>query len=402
MVSGREEALFPNVPDWLTEKVRELRDTDRGRLYYRAAGWTIAWYLRKDIQARDVDDFFEPPGEAPTSGNDPLWQQHVNRAIDVAETLFQLRSSPGFEEQRKRLTTRPLRSTYFEMLAAKQFLKAGFQISARPEVGRLGDDFDFTATAGDVLVNVEVTALTGKQPSDATVLNALREKRRQLPTDAPAVVYCVIPENWQRQAPPNWDDFLQKIVSQFFRDTKRVNVVVFWMEEHIIIAGGRGAALTVVRKPYVNQNARHAMDVSLFFSGQRSEPLREALATADADGLRALEAASRNSEFFRWVDHLNPSASRRGAFTLACIMALLVIAMWFISAAGAEPSSSRSFYDRNGSFAGSSVTRGNATSFTDRNGRFDGTAIRNSDGTTSLYDRNGHFTGSVTNTTPRR
>jgi hypothetical protein len=44
--------------------------------------------------------------------------------------------------------------------------------------------------------------------------------------------------------------------------------VVFWMEEHIIVAGGRGAALTVVRKPYVNQNARHAMDVSLFFSGQ--------------------------------------------------------------------------------------------------------------------------------------
>jgi hypothetical protein len=63
---------------------------------------------------------------------------------------------------------------------------------------------------------------------------------------------------------------------------------------------------------------------------------------------------------------------------------------------------SRSFYDRNGSFAGSSVTRGNSTSFTDRNGRFDGAAIRNSDGTTSFYDKSGHFTGSVTNTTPRR
>jgi hypothetical protein len=67
----------------------------------------------------------------------------------------------------------------------------------------------------------------------------------------------------------------------------------------------------------------------------------------------------------------------------------------------AEPSSSRSFCDRNGSFAGSSATRGNSTSFTGRNGRFDGTAIRNSDGTSSLYDRSGHFTGSVTNTTPR-
>jgi hypothetical protein len=70
--------------------------------------------------------------------------------------------------------------------------------------------------------------------------------------------------------------------------------------------------------------------------------------------------------------------------------------------AGAEPSTSRSFYDRNGSFAGSSSTHGNSTSFTDRNGRFDGTSIKNSDGTTSVYDRNGHFVGSSTNTGERK
>ncbi len=82
------------------------------------------------------------------------------------------------------------------------------------------------------------------------------------------------------------------------------------------------------------------------------------------------------------------------------LASLLIVAT--ATAALAEPSTSRSFYDRNGSFSGSSLTRGNSTSFTDRNGRFDGTAIRNSDGTTSFYDRNGHFTGSVINTTPRR
>jgi hypothetical protein len=75
--------------------------------------------------------------------------------------------------------------------------------------------------------------------------------------------------------------------------------------------------------------------------------------------------------------------------------------MWMASAL-AEPATSRSFYDPNGSFAGSSVTRGNSTSFTDRNGRFDGSAIKNSDGTTSYYDARGRFTGSSTDTTPRR
>jgi hypothetical protein len=85
---------------------------------------------------------------------------------------------------------------------------------------------------------------------------------------------------------------------------------------------------------------------------------------------------------------------------MSILASLLFVAV--ATAAIAEPSSSRSFYDRNGSFAGSSVTRGNSTSFTDRNGRFDGSAIKNSDGTTSFYDRNGHFTGSSINTTPRR
>jgi Holliday junction resolvase-like predicted endonuclease len=215
---------------------RKIHSPDRETIYYAAAGWTIAWYLRKDIQSPDVDGFFDATGEVPVSGNDTRWQQHVNRAILVAETLFLLRSSPGFEEQRKRLVERPLRSAFFEMLAAKQFLKAGFQISARPELNRRGEDFDFTARrAGDMVVNVEVTALTGKEPSQATVLNALRNKRRQLPKSAPGIVYCVIPESWS-DAAINWDDYLQSIADRFFRDTTTVNVVVFWMEHSLAAA----------------------------------------------------------------------------------------------------------------------------------------------------------------------
>ena len=62
----------------------------------------------------------------------------------------------------------------------------------------------------------------------------------------------------------------------------------------------------------------------------------------------------------------------------------------------------RSFYDRNGSFAGSSIDHGKDASFYDRDGKFSGTAIRNSDGTTSFYDKSGHFTGSSIDTTQRK
>ena len=111
-----------------------------------------------------------------------------------AETLFLLRSSPAFAELRKRLEKRALRSSFFEMLAAKQFLKAGFEIDARHPTGVRGQDFDFVATRDNKALNVEVTALQANEFSETTILNALRNKRKQLPADAPAVICCAIPE----------------------------------------------------------------------------------------------------------------------------------------------------------------------------------------------------------------
>jgi hypothetical protein len=75
---------------------------------------------------------------------------------------------------------------------------------------------------------------------------------------------------------------------------------------------------------------------------------------------------------------------------------LLLIAVLVLCAGAASAEPSRSFYDARGSFAGSSVTRGNSTSVYDRRGRFDGSAIRNSNGTRSFYDGRGRFTGSST------
>ena len=69
------------------------------------------------------------------------------------------------------------------------------------------------------------------------------------------------------------------------------------------------------------------------------------------------------------------------------------------AAASAQSTTTRSFYNERGSFAGSSATRGNLTSFSDGHGRFSGSSIRHGS-STSYYDRNRHYTGSVTNTTP--
>src|SRR5262249_51433660 len=85
------------------------------------------------------------------------------------------------------------------------------------------------------------------------------------------------------------------------------------------------------------------------------------------------------------------------------IRTLALAALLLAASESAAQDQRRSFYDRNGSFAGSSTTYNNGrnSSFYDRDGSFAGSAIQHGN-STSFYDMNGHFTGSVINTSPRR
>ena len=57
---------------------------------------------------------------------------------------------------------RDLRSTYYEMYAARMFFEGGYEVRAKPEVGIRREDFAFQASADGETVNVEVTALTAE------------------------------------------------------------------------------------------------------------------------------------------------------------------------------------------------------------------------------------------------
>jgi hypothetical protein len=78
------------------------------------------------------------------------------------------------------------------------------------------------------------------------------------------------------------------------------------------------------------------------------------------------------------------------------------VVLWLVmGVAKAEPSISRSFHNERGSFAGSSVKRGNHTSFYDSQGRFSGSSV-DYGRSKSFYGPRGNFTGSSINTGPRR
>jgi hypothetical protein len=72
--------------------------------------------------------------------------------------------------------------------------------------------------------------------------------------------------------------------------------------------------------------------------------------------------------------------------------AALIAALTATAAAG-----SRSYYNANGSYAGSSITRGNYSTFTDGGGRYVGSSVTRGR-TTVIYGANGSRAGSSVRT----
>lgn len=262
--------------------------------YFAAAGFLIMHYVGPEL-LKPTSDPFMRFNEVDPSGR--RWQFPV-RLVQAAELLFGLRRHPGFSEICRRLRNRDLQSAYFELAAASMFRLHGFEIDARPEKSKRGVDFDFIALRGAVKVNAETTSLRPKVFSPNTLANALNHKRKQLPSDAPAVIFVFRPHEWEEQV-ADLEEELSAVVSRFFRGSKRVNYVFVCYEQFIAVPQ-LGGYLTVGSGIWAHPDPRHACPA-----------LDEALATPPVSHNRVeallAEPKTENShsgisDFHAWVD----------------------------------------------------------------------------------------------------
>jgi hypothetical protein len=150
---GQGAGMFENIPKRLTEYLRDAAsDFDRESFYYFVAAYIGLFYLGRNLTKPETSDFLD----IQRTSRGGIWYGHVGRVLLIGETLFLMRSSPGFAEFCRRMRGRDLRSTYFEMYAARMFLEGGYEVRAKPEVGVRREDFDFQAIADGETVNVEV------------------------------------------------------------------------------------------------------------------------------------------------------------------------------------------------------------------------------------------------------
>ena len=229
-------------------------------------------------------------------------KQSQLRILSVANALFELRNCSGFEELCRRLRMRDLRSTFFELYAAKLFFEDGFDIWAQPETGTRGYDFDFQARRNAEAINVEVTAIRIERFSARTAKNALLQKRRQLPADLPAIVFCAFPSLWLEEKDLKGE--LSLICDEFFSRTQRINKVVFVYDPYITdIEDTKAAGLAFGLLTFVNPGARLTAPTLPFlhFDSREGRTFRRASRAANVS-LSDVADRLEKPELFRWAD----------------------------------------------------------------------------------------------------
>jgi hypothetical protein len=221
--------VFETVPVELTQALRRLpagmKTPDLRHL--AAGGLVTAHYLNSEAPLRASGML--PAGE--------VGPEDAARLVQIGDLLFALRAQPGFEALCRHLSDAPLSTILFELTTAAMLVRHGFTIHARPAEPLSRYEYGLRAVRGDIAVNVATIALEGGRFRRAEVLEALWRKRKRLPDDLPAVLFCLYPASWGKDA---WDlDFeLRAIARTVLREARRINYLLFAEERFTPVEGG--------------------------------------------------------------------------------------------------------------------------------------------------------------------
>lgn len=270
-------------------------------LFHAAQALIMHFFGKYIINSEITPDRVTGKGVDIRSINTPGVRRYTVRMVHLAETLFDLRHQPGFPNLLDRIKFAQQaqlpnisRRAGFECTIAALFCTMGYAIHARKEVNKIKEDYDFTAVSSSERINVEVTTLKNREFSPNSIKNALKQKKRQLPEDNPAVIAVVLPGRWF--SPENMESAIE-VANAFLRGTKRPNYVIYYWHMVLEEPGILLQYYSKVRNP----DPRHSAPMLDKVLG---EPYRNLGDIASAD------PASVQPAFIKWViSILNPSSS---------------------------------------------------------------------------------------------
>ena len=167
---------------------------------------------------------------------------HTQRALELAETLFNLQETPGLDYVIDRIMSGQIESAVAELDFGMFMRIQGTQFSYRGETGVKGQDYDVDLVYPDgTPAGCDIKCkLDGSAFSKNGLLNALKAAKTQIPEDLPGVAFVKIPQEWvnRETGEIGAGDAVHRALEEFFRNTNRMVLVAIYCKLTTEVATG--------------------------------------------------------------------------------------------------------------------------------------------------------------------
>ncbi len=224
--------------DTLIEAISQLPQEAQRQPAYRAH-WVfkyivthflgVEWFHRFAMPDGDQKSYLFPNFDIP-DGN----KQYTVRLHFLADLLFNLQDVEGFDRCLVPLRHGNIEPTMAELAIGMLLKQQGYRFRFVEPVGKIGEDFDLVLTYSDgriACADVKCKIVDGTARSGKTIANTLEKARSQLPLDQPGIVFVKVPQEWldPTQQDAAFTGEMLDAVADFFRNTKRVVLAVFYV-----------------------------------------------------------------------------------------------------------------------------------------------------------------------------
>lgn len=244
-----------DLENFIKERTRALPYISANARLYALATEVLINLLGKDWVAnnifgnRPLDDFLR----AKAKSSEDRYKM-VDRIVEVSEMLFNFQDISGIENVIEKIKKDKVEPYVAELQSAKLLYSNKTPFFFNNPSNQKGLDYDLIITVKDLEIPCEIECkIENRNFSENTIRETLRHAKNQLPKGKSSVIFVKLPEKWSFQE--DIQDKLSNVLNDFFRQTTRINSVIYFWEEWTYLKTGQ--AFRAIRfNEKVNPNSK--------------------------------------------------------------------------------------------------------------------------------------------------
>ena len=168
---------------------------------------------------------------------------HRYRAIELAQSLYELQSFPWFDAMTNKLKNDTFSGVAFELKVLSMLTHLPATSAPQVESGTRGADFDIGLHYKGQFIPVEVKAKEDTTTwSVSTVISTIKQAAKQMPSGGAGVVFLRIPPAW---VGPTLEERYADALHEATRQSSRIEAIISVIDKPSLTSGSTGNVTSV-------------------------------------------------------------------------------------------------------------------------------------------------------------